>query len=110
MKTSFSLGPDRLPAEFYKCFWEQIKDPVLKMFENFHRGDLNLSRLNYSMISLIPELKEASNIKQFRPICLLGVDYKWFAKVLTKKLIDVAESIISATQTALQVGRNILRE
>jgi hypothetical protein len=43
------------------------------------------------MISLIPKLKEANNIKQFMPICLLGVDYKWIIKVLTKRLFVVAD-------------------
>jgi hypothetical protein len=78
------------------------------MFEKFHKGELNLSRLNYGLISLIPKLKEANNIKQFRPICLLGVNYKWFTKVLTKRLIGVAETVISRTQTTFLPRRNIL--
>jgi hypothetical protein len=40
----------------------------MEMFENFHKGKLNLSRLNLGLISLI-------NIKQFRLICSHGVDY-----------------------------------
>jgi hypothetical protein len=78
------------------------------MFEKFHKGELNLSRLNYGLISLIPKLKEANNIKQFRPIYLLEVAYKWFTKVLTKRLTGVAESFISATQTSFLLVRNIL--
>jgi hypothetical protein len=57
---------------FYKCFWDQIKGHVLEMFGKFHREELNISRLNYGLISLISKLKEANNIKQYRPICLLG--------------------------------------
>jgi mannosylglycoprotein endo-beta-mannosidase len=60
------------------------------------------------MISLIPKLKEANNIKQFRPICLLNVDYKWFTKVLTMRLTPYAGKIISETQTAFILGRYIL--
>jgi hypothetical protein len=48
----------------------------MEMFQKFYLGELNLSRLSYGLISLIPKLKEANNIKQYRPICLLGVDYK----------------------------------
>jgi hypothetical protein len=69
----------------------------MEMFNKFHRGELNLSRLNYGLISLIPKTKEANTIKQFRSICLLGVDYKWFTKVLTGRLTKVAESMISKT-------------
>jgi hypothetical protein len=95
-------------VEFYKCFWEQIRGAVLEMFDNLFDGKLDLGRLNYGLISLIPKLKEANNIKQYMHICLLGVDYKWFAKVLAMRLTVVAESIISKTQTAFLLGRNIL--
>jgi hypothetical protein len=78
------------------------------MFDKFYRGELNLRRLNYGLISLIPKSKEANTIKHYRPICLLGVDYKWFTKVLTKRLTRVAESVISTTQTTFIPGRNIL--
>jgi hypothetical protein len=57
------------------------------MFGNLFNRELDLSRINYGLISLIHKLKEANNIKQFRPIYLLGVDYKWFTKVLTMRLI-----------------------
>jgi hypothetical protein len=80
----------------------------LEMFEKFHKGELNLSRLNYGLISLIHKLKEANNIKQFRPIYLLGVDYKWFIKVLTKRLTGVVETVISRTQTTFLLRRDIL--
>jgi hypothetical protein len=69
---------------------------------------LNLSRLNYGIISLIPKLKEANNNKQFGLICLLGVDYKWITKVLTKRLTTIADSVVSLTQTTFITGRNIL--
>jgi hypothetical protein len=81
---------------------------MIEMFDKFYKGELNLSKLNYGLISLIPKLKEANNIKQFRPICLLGVDYKWFTNVLTRRLTEVAELVISKTQTAFLFGRNIL--
>jgi hypothetical protein len=81
---------------------------VLEMFGNLFNRELDLSRINYGLISLIHKLKEANNIKQFRPIYLLGVDYKWFTKVLTMRLIVVADSIISKTQTTFLPGRNIV--
>jgi hypothetical protein len=58
------------------------------------------------MISLNPKLKEAYNIKQFRCICLLGVDYKWITMVLTKRLSVVADSVVKMTEIAFIPGRN----
>jgi hypothetical protein len=85
-----------------------VKGPVVEMFNKFYRGELNLSRLNYGLISLIQKTKEANTIKHFRTICLLGVDYKWFTKVPTGRLTKVVESTISKIQTAFISGRNIL--
>jgi len=56
----------------------------------------------------VPKLKEANTIKQFRPICLLNVDYKWFTKVLTNRLVPVAKKMIGKNQTGFIKGRNIL--
>jgi hypothetical protein len=47
-------------------------------------------------------------VKQFRPICLLNVFYKFFTKVLASRLMEVACDIISETQTTFIKGRNIL--
>jgi hypothetical protein len=99
MDVNSAPGPDGLPVSFYLVFWQNIKYLILEMFNEFHRGGLDLSRINYGMISLIPKLKEANNIKQFRPICLLNVDYKWFTKVLTMRLTPYAGKIISETRT-----------
>jgi hypothetical protein len=108
MSSNSTPDPDGLSTAFYKALWDKVKDHVMEMFGNFHKGELNLSRLNYGLISLIPKLKEANNVKQFRPICLLGVDYKWITRVLTKRLTTMADSVVSMTQTTFIPGRNIL--
>jgi hypothetical protein len=97
IKTNSAPRPDGLPSNFYMVFCYQIKKLVVEMFELFHKGELNLSKLNYGLISLIPKLKEANNIKKYRPIYLLGVDYKWFTKVLTQRLIEVDDFVVSRT-------------
>jgi hypothetical protein len=38
MNANSAPGPDGLPAEFYRCFWDQIREPVLEMFDKFYRG------------------------------------------------------------------------
>jgi hypothetical protein len=108
MDVNASPGPDGLPVGFYREFWQEIKLIVLEMFQDLYRGELNLSRLNFGMISLIPKIKEANTIKQYRPICLLNVDYKWFSKVFTLRLTPFADKVISENQTAFIPGRYIL--
>jgi hypothetical protein len=60
------------------------------------------------MILLTPKLKEANNIRQFRPICVLDIGYKWFTKVLSTRLTPFSHKIISKNQTAFIPGRFIL--
>jgi hypothetical protein len=55
--------------------------------------------MNFGVITLVPKVKEANVIKQYRPICLLNVDYKWITKALTNRLTPVAKEIIGKNQT-----------
>jgi hypothetical protein len=103
-----ALGPDGFGANFYKNFWELIKGDVIAMFQDFWAGLLDIKRINYGVITLVPKLKEANTIKQFRPICLLNVGYKWFTKVLTNRLVPIAQKRIRKNQTSFVKGKNIL--
>jgi hypothetical protein len=42
----------------------------MRLIDCFCDGDLNLDRLNYGMITLIPKEPEAKTLKKFRPISL----------------------------------------
>lgn len=108
MKTNTAPGPDGLPVCFYKEFWEQLKDQIKEMLDSLFKGRLDLWRLNYGVITLIPKIKEANNIKAFRLICLLNVCFKLLTKVLTMRLTHVANKVIGESQTAFLPGRFIL--
>lgn len=56
-------GPNEFGgAAFFKNFWHIIKRDILKMFKDFYEGKLDVHRLNYGVIRLIPKVKEANNI------------------------------------------------
>lgn len=78
------------------------------MFQDFHKGELDIRRLNYGVITLVPKVQEANTMKQYRPICLLNVDYKGFTKVLIERLTPVAKEIVGENQSGFIKGRNIL--
>jgi len=48
----------------FNSLWDQVKRPDKEMFDKFHRGELNLSRLSYGLITPIPKLTEANKIRQ----------------------------------------------
>jgi hypothetical protein len=60
------------------------------------------------VITLVPKVLEANNIRQYRPICLLNVDFKIFTKLLTERITPLAGKVVSETQTTFIKGRNIL--
>jgi hypothetical protein len=57
-----------------------IKVPVLQILNAFALGRVDISRLNFGILSLIPEVAGATDIKQFRPIALINVIFKIVAK------------------------------
>jgi hypothetical protein len=95
MKHNKAPGPDGFPTEFYQAFWEVIKGDLMALFKEFHEGQLPLFSLNFGTITLLPKQKEATQIRQFWPTCLLNVSFKIFPKVAAKRMTEIAEKIIS---------------
>jgi hypothetical protein len=81
---------------------------ILHMFDDFFKGQLDLFRLNFAMLTLIPKVEEASEMKNFRPISLLNCSFKIFSKVLTIRLEKVCQRLIAKEQSAFIRGRYIL--
>jgi hypothetical protein len=55
---SYSDGapsPDGLPFIFYQHFWDMLKDDLMAMFKDFHDGNLDIYRLNFAILTLIPK-------------------------------------------------------
>ena len=48
---------DGFSTTSFKEFWDQCKDSLLEMLNVLHKGELDLSRLNYSIITLIRKLR-----------------------------------------------------
>lgn len=101
-------GPDVLSFIFYHKFWDLVKDDLIALFNDFNKGTLDLSRLNFALVTLIPKVGDAVDMKHFRPISLLNCSFKIFSKLLTLRLSSVAQRIVSPTQSAFIKGRFIL--
>ena len=94
---SYSDGaprPDGLSFMFYQKFWHVVKDDLMKLFQSFYEGSLDIFRINFSNITLISEDPNACTINKFRSISLLNCSYKIFTKVLTNR-INLASVILN---------------
>ena len=79
--------------DFFKEFFEQKK---------FVRS------LNATFLAMIPEKGNVEDIKDYKPISLLGGLYKILAKVLANRLRRVIDKVVSPSQNAFVKGRQIL--
>jgi hypothetical protein len=78
------------------------------MFQDFYNGTLDLHRLNYALLTLIPKELGARSMKKFRLISLCNCSFKIFSKVLTIRLGKIADRLISPQQSAFIGGTYIL--
>jgi hypothetical protein len=108
MKHNRAPGPDSIPVEFFQEFWDTIKTDLFKLFQDFYAGTLNIERLNYGVVTLIPKVPNVDDIKAFRPICLLNVCYKIITKVLTNRLANCITNVISDCQYGFIKGKYIM--
>ena len=101
-------GPDGLTPEIYKKFTNLLTIPLQRLMNNVI--DSVESRLPASWenayITLIPKDEQENPPPQaFRPISLLNLDYKIYAKILANRLEKCISDIIHEDQTCFMPGR-----
>lgn len=108
MKIGSTLGPDGFSVTFYRTCWEIIKGCFMEMVQGFYKGNLDIGRLNYVVVALIPKLHNVVKVRQFCPICPLNVSLKIFSELLMDILTLMAEKFIDMCQTTFIKGRYIV--
>jgi hypothetical protein len=69
MKTNRAPGPDNIPTEFYQHCWMVVKNDIMNLFIKFHEGNLDVQRLNYGVITLLPKMVDANFINSGPFVC-----------------------------------------
>jgi hypothetical protein len=103
-KTETAPGPDGLPVAFFKSFWNLVRPLILGILNDFTMGRVDISRLNFGVLSLLPKVPGADSIKLFRPIALINVIFKFISKAFAIRLALIAHRTISMAQTAFIKG------
>ena len=101
-------GPDGFSLAFFQHCWSIVRTDVLAVCKEFHEHCQFERSLNATFVSLIPKKHGANQLKDFRPISLVGGMYKIIAKLLAKRLSTVLGRIVSPSQNAFVKGRQIL--
>ncbi|KAF3652347.1 hypothetical protein FXO37_17559 [Capsicum annuum] len=90
-----------------KC-WEILKHDIMEGLHNIHSQEVFEKSFNSTYITLIPKKNGANELKDFRPISLVGSFYKLISKVLTERLKKVVENLVDSQQMAFIKGRQIM--
>ena len=107
MNTGKSSGIDDLMAEFYLAFWAVIGEDLVEVLNyGFQIGQLSVSQRR-GLLSLIFKKGEKKDLKNWRPISLLCVDYKIRTRALAARLQRVLPSVLHEDQTCGVPGRSI---
>ena len=103
-----ALGPDGFTVALWQFNWNIVKKDVMDFFKDFHQQGRFVKSLNSTFLVLIQKKEKAEDIKDFKPISLVGSLYKLLAKVLSNKLKKVMSSLVNLAQNAFVEGRQIL--
>ena len=109
MNENASPGPNGLTVKFYKTFFNDLA-PLLEqlLVSSFEKEGISAS-LNKAFITIIPKDSGPKNeLKNYRPISLLNIEYKMITKALTNKASPFLDSIIDKDQAVAIKNRSIL--
>ncbi|RVX09335.1 hypothetical protein CK203_015353 [Vitis vinifera] len=75
-----SARPDGFSMVFWQFSWDFVTEEVMNFLGQFHETGSFVRSLNATFLVLIPKKGGAEDLKDFRPISLVGGLYKWLAK------------------------------
>ena len=108
------MNGDKAPRSdgFIIAFWQFccdiVKDEIMRMFKEFYNLSKFVRSLNTTFLVMILKKRDAMDLKDFRPISLVGSLYKLLAKVLANRLKQVMGSQVNKSQYAFIGERQIL--
>ena len=106
MKSGKTPGPDGIGIEFYKKFWHVIGDQFTVVMNEFINGHYEHKNFKQGYITLIFKNSNPRDIKNYRPISLLNVDYKIISKVYANRIKCVLSDLLGPMQYAVK-GRDV---
>ena len=104
---SKNKSPDGLSVEFYSKFWNLLGPVLLEVINSCYADSDLCDSMKTSNTRLVFKKGDQKNLKNWRPISLLNVDYKICSKALSSRLSLVLEKIVTPDQTCSVPGRSI---
>ncbi|KAF3647470.1 hypothetical protein FXO38_18639 [Capsicum annuum] len=93
---------------FFKHSWEVVNTEVIVTIQNFHERGIFERSFNATSVALIPRKVGAKELKDFRPISLIGSIYKIISKLLTERLKKVMHKLVDDKQMAFLIAKECI--
>ncbi|XP_073362289.1 uncharacterized protein [Aegilops tauschii subsp. strangulata] len=94
-------GPDGFTIEFLRASWSVVKDDICEAFAKLYAlNGRGFQKLNKALLTLLPKKPDASSLADYRPISLIHLLAKLFAKVLSLRLAPRLSELVSSNQSA----------
>ena len=104
-----SPGSDGITPEFYQTFVMELTPVLAELYNNMFLDQNLTESMKIGIISLIFKNKgTTADLKNWRPISLLNIDYKILTKILASRLKLISNEILNPFQSSGPKGRNIL--
>ncbi|KAL6476340.1 hypothetical protein MHYP_G00148500 [Metynnis hypsauchen] len=99
-------GLDGLPVEFYSTFWDVLGPEIVEVAEDVHRQGRLTESMRSGVLSLLYKKGDPKDLANWRPLTMLCVDLKIFAKALTERLKKTMSLLVHSDQTCGVPGRS----
>ncbi len=102
-----SPGSDGLSKEFYDKFWGIIGEDLVEVFNTAYTANCLTKSQKTAILTLLYKNGEKEDVKNWRPISLLNLDFKILAKCLANRLKKCMNKLVHPDQTCGIKGRTI---
>ena len=100
-------GLDGLPAEFYLSFWDLLGNDLVDVLNSCYDTRSLSKTQRAGIITLLYKKDDKLDVKNWRPITLMCVDYKILSKSLANRVLLVIRHLVSSDQSCSVPGRFI---
>ncbi|XP_016206359.1 uncharacterized protein LOC107646704 [Arachis ipaensis] len=106
-ESSKAPGSDGYNMNFIKKCWDEFGAEFMAAVLDFFQSSRLPSDSNITWVALAPKFTGAKEIKDLRPISMVGCVYKVISKVMVRRMSSVMPGLVGETQSAFVKGRKI---
>jgi hypothetical protein len=83
MQNSKNVGLDGFTVEFFKHFYDSIKDDLLLTIRESHKVGKFHGSINSNFLCLVPKKQDVVSFGDYRPIFCYNAIYKIISKIIS---------------------------